>query len=71
MNASFQRETVAKLTSYCERMIMRGKLPELDELNLRVFVNLTCSAFDMAPLNDNTSLAQSDRITAVVGEAVS
>lgn len=47
-----QREAVANLTTYCERMIARGKLPMLDEVNLRSFVNEVCAAFDMAPVYD-------------------
>lgn len=52
MNINHQRETVAKLTTYCEQMISRGRLPLLDEMNLRTFVNETCSAFDMMPVQD-------------------
>lgn len=44
------REAVAKLCTYCERMIQRGQLPILDEMNLRNFVNEACAAFDMAPV---------------------
>ena len=55
MNASDQRAAVARLTSYCEQMIERGKLPALDEMNLRYFVNETCTAFDMAPVRDRNS----------------
>lgn len=47
-----QREAVARLTTYCERMIARGQLPTLDEMNLRVFVNNTCAAFGMALVQD-------------------
>lgn len=47
-----QREAVARLTTYCERMISRGQLPALDETNLRVFVNKTCTAFGMALVQD-------------------
>lgn len=46
----FQRETVARLTTYCEQLIRAGTLPAQEELNLRTFVNLTCNAFDMAPV---------------------
>lgn len=52
MSPDFQRETVARLTTYCERLIRSGKLPAQEELNLRTFVNLTCNAFDMAPVQD-------------------
>ena len=52
MNPHFQREAVARLTTYCERMIQRGKLPMLDEINLRTFVNEVCNAFDMALVQD-------------------
>jgi hypothetical protein len=52
MNASDQRIAVANLVTYCERMICRGHLPALDETNLRYFVNETCTAFDMAPVQD-------------------
>jgi hypothetical protein len=55
MNISDQRAAVARLTSYCERIIERGKLPALDEMNLRYFVNETCTAFDMAPVQDRIS----------------
>lgn len=50
MHTGRQREAVAKLTTYCEALIQRGKLPMLDEVNLRNFVNETCAAFDMAPI---------------------
>lgn len=53
MNDNHKRESVAKLTTYCERMIQRGQLPALDELNLRIFVDATCSAFEMAPVQDS------------------
>lgn len=52
MNDNHKRESVAKLTTYCERMIQRGQLPALDEVNLRTFVDETCAAFDMAPVQD-------------------
>lgn len=52
MGADFQRETVARLTTYCERLIRSGQLQTQDELNLRTFVNLTCNAFDMAPVQE-------------------
>jgi hypothetical protein len=52
MNTATQREAVAKLATYCERMIQRGKLPLLDEMNLRTFVNEACTAFNMAPVQD-------------------
>lgn len=48
----FQRETVARLTTYCERLIRSGALPPENELQLRTFVNLTCTAFDMAPVQE-------------------
>lgn len=54
MSPDFQRETVARLTTYCERLIRSGKLPEQEELNLRTFVNLTCNAFDMAPVQEQS-----------------
>lgn len=47
METNQQREAVARLTTYCEQMIARGKLPALDETNLRAFVNETCAAFEM------------------------
>jgi hypothetical protein len=47
-----QRAAVAKLATYCENMIARGKLPMLDEMNLRNFVNETCAAFDMPLVQD-------------------
>ena len=53
MGADFQRETVARLTTFCERLIRDAKLNAQDELNLRTFVNLTCNAFDMAPVQDS------------------
>lgn len=52
MRPDFQRETVARLTTYCERLIRSGELPAGKELELRTFVNLTCNAFDMAPVQD-------------------
>jgi hypothetical protein len=52
MNPHFQRETVARLVTHCERIIQRGTLAPKDELNLRTLVNLACSAFDMAPVQD-------------------
>lgn len=52
MTKDFQRETVARLTTFCERLIRDAKLNPQDELNLRTFVNLTCNAFDMAPVQD-------------------
>jgi hypothetical protein len=52
MAPDFQRETVARLTTYCERLIRSGTLPAQEELNLRTFVNLTCNAFDMAPVQE-------------------
>lgn len=58
MNASDQRIAVANLASYCEKMIERGKLPALDEMNLRYFVNETCAAFDMALVQDRTRANQ-------------
>lgn len=53
MTPSIQREAVARLTTYCENLISRGRLPQLDELNLRTFVNETCTAFGMAPVRDS------------------
>lgn len=58
MPDSEQREAVARLTSYCERMIERGSLPALDELNLRNFVNQTCTAFGMALVRDRREMAR-------------
>lgn len=55
MSPDFQRETVARLTTFCERLIRDDKLNEQDELALRTFVNLTCSAFDMAPVQERTN----------------
>lgn len=51
-NPHFQRETVARLVTHCERIIQKGSLAQNDEMNLRVLVNLTCNAFDMAPVQD-------------------
>lgn len=48
MNASYQREAVARLTTYCETLISRGVLSEDKEIYLRALVNTTCEAFDMA-----------------------
>lgn len=57
-----QRTSVARLTSYCERLIQSGRLEAMTELNLRHFVNDTCAAFDMCPVQqDNVSLDQLDR----------
>lgn len=52
MSTSQQREAVARLVTYCDCLIQRGKLPSLDELNLRHFTNEVCAAFDMAPCED-------------------
>jgi hypothetical protein len=52
VNDNQKREAVAKLCTYAEGIIQRGKLPELDETNLRFFVNEACSAFDMVPCQD-------------------
>lgn len=52
MSRDFQRETVARLTTYCELLIRSGALPPENEFNLRTFVNLTCTAFDMAPVQE-------------------
>ena len=52
MSPNQQREAVARLCTYCETIIWRGKLPMLDEMNLRIFVNEACSAFGMAPVYD-------------------
>lgn len=46
-----RRSAVANLTTYCERMIARGKLPALDQLNLLNFVNETCAAFEMEKIS--------------------
>ena len=56
MNPDFQRETVARLVTYCERMIRAGEVEPQHEFNLRTFVNLTCTAFDMAPVQENTDV---------------
>lgn len=52
ISRDFQRETVARLTTYCELLIRSGALPPENELQLRTFVNLTCNAFDMAPVQE-------------------
>jgi hypothetical protein len=53
MNPHFQREAVARLTTYCERMIRAGEVSPKHELHLRTLVNLACTAFDMAPVIDD------------------
>lgn len=49
---STQRSVVASLIGRCEVIIGRGFLPEDQEARLRVLVNETCRAFDMAPLSE-------------------
>lgn len=52
-NPHFQREAVARLTTFCERLISSGDLSPTNVINLRTFVNITCNAFDMAPVQDD------------------
>jgi hypothetical protein len=47
-----QREAVARLTTYCERLIAKGALSENQELALRQHVNNACTAFNMAPVQE-------------------
>lgn len=47
-NPSFQREAVARLTTYCEKLAQSGSLSFDQELQLRALTNITCTAFDMA-----------------------
>lgn len=55
MTPSSQRIAVAELVTFCQQLIERGRLPEKDEVNLRYFVNETCTAFDMALVQDRAS----------------
>jgi hypothetical protein len=45
-----QREAVARLTTFCERLIRDGKLPGAAEAELRLHTNAACAAFNMAPV---------------------
>lgn len=47
-----QREAVARLTTFCERLIHGGKLPGAQECELRLYVNQVCNAFDMATVQE-------------------
>lgn len=47
-----QREAVARLTTFCERIIQGGKLPGAQECELRLYVNQVCNAFDMATVQE-------------------
>lgn len=55
MNASYQREAVARLTQHCEKLVASGWMPFEDELILRVLTNLACNAFDMATVAERPS----------------
>lgn len=67
---SQQRTALARLTSYCERLIQSGKLAAITELNLRYFVNETCAAFDMAPVQNNVSLDDLDRDLNIIRQVL-
>lgn len=70
LETSQQRAALARLVTYNERLIQSGKLSPITELNLRHFVNETCAAFDMAPVQNNVSLDDLDRDLAVVRQVL-
>lgn len=47
-----QREAVARLTTFCERLIQAGQLPAQLEAELRVHTNAACDAFNMVPVHE-------------------
>ncbi|MBN9601850.1 MAG: hypothetical protein J0G33_02855 [Afipia felis] len=55
---SSQRIAVARLVTQCERLIESGLLPERDEMNLREYVNVACSEFEMVPIADKPVAVQ-------------
>lgn len=42
-----KHESVARLVTYCERLVAAGVLPEAKELELRKYANEACVAFEM------------------------
>ncbi|WP_213287541.1 hypothetical protein [Bradyrhizobium sp. sGM-13] len=55
MNDNDRREAVARLTTACEDLILRGVLSAVDELRLRQHTNAACVAFNMAPVQERES----------------
>lgn len=54
-----QREAVARLTTFCERLIEAGKLPGALEAELRLHTNAACAAFDMPQVYErNATVAE-------------
>lgn len=47
-----QREAVARLTTFCERLIQARQLPGALEAELRLHTNAACAAFNMAPVHE-------------------
>lgn len=55
--STYQRTAVAQLTTFCERMITRGRLQPEDEMMLRALTNMACEAFDMSRvIQDNVPI---------------
>ena len=52
---SYRREAIARLCTYCETLISRSVLPEDQSLMLGVYVDVVCSAFDMAPVQNSNA----------------
>lgn len=52
-----QREAVARLASFCELLIVGGKLSGAQEWELRLYVNATCAAFNMVPVQERDTCA--------------
>ena len=64
----FQRDQVAMLVSYIERMIGAGNVPVQDEQRLRELTNMTCAAFGMPSIAERDTLdRQLDAIREVIG----